>query len=528
MVFYYSIRGGPCQNAHDHISLDGEQDIVCYVGRDKHENEHLIKYGWPGDIWFHVDSLSSAHVYFRIKNLHSNLKIPIDGIPIDDLPVDTIYDMMQICKNNSIQGSKLASCKMVYTPHSNLKKTFSMDSGTVTYHDTKLCRYGRCEKDRPRIKQLEKRKSDDLAIDFFQEFQNHKNRMIQRKKQDRANASAIDISYDPMLDDLKSMKHKATRQGDNLSGIDAALEGIDFTKASDVATDVKTEEDEVGLGNSINPIWMQEDKRRLLEGNDDLVFLCERGYGLEQAKEALSTNSKLEALKVLFLSKMSVPIENPTEEREMANQEEREVLQAIFGEDDPNVKFEDGDTNLDSVFPITSYQPPKRYELPPPLLMEVYATITNYPNSPPVLAIKGGGLPESLLNRLTGLVKCEAVIRAEEEPGDPQLFNLLTFVGEQVAVLVEEEDAALRKEQEKLRKVGAQAAKEKAAEKAKQEGPVKIAFSSDGERRAYAQQVLAAGTNLSEANTVLTKSKKTKKRYNTGVSDKSLIEDLFG
>lgn len=84
MVFYYSIRGGPCRNANSNIVLDSKRDIICYVGRDKHENEYLIKYGWPGDIWFHVDSLSSAHVYFRIKNLHANPTIPPEGIPIDD------------------------------------------------------------------------------------------------------------------------------------------------------------------------------------------------------------------------------------------------------------------------------------------------------------------------------------------------------------------------------------------------------------------------------------------------------------
>ena len=84
MVFYYSIRGGPCRNGNSHIILDGQKDIICYVGRDKHENEYLIKYGWPGDIWFHVEGLSSAHVYFRIKNLHANTRIPVEGIPIDD------------------------------------------------------------------------------------------------------------------------------------------------------------------------------------------------------------------------------------------------------------------------------------------------------------------------------------------------------------------------------------------------------------------------------------------------------------
>lgn len=26
----------------------------------------MIKYAWPGDIWFHVDKLSSAHVYARL------------------------------------------------------------------------------------------------------------------------------------------------------------------------------------------------------------------------------------------------------------------------------------------------------------------------------------------------------------------------------------------------------------------------------------------------------------------------------
>lgn len=169
MVFFYTIRGGQCLNAHSHISLT-PTDITCYVGRDKHENEYLIKYGWPGDIWFHVDGLSSAHVYFRLKNIQTNNdggKV-VSSIPIDDLPTDSVEDMMQICKNNSIAGCKLASCKMVYTPHSNLKKTFEMESGAVTYHDTKMCRYARCEKDRQRVRLLEKTKTADVKVDYFQ------------------------------------------------------------------------------------------------------------------------------------------------------------------------------------------------------------------------------------------------------------------------------------------------------------------------------------------------------------------------
>ena len=36
-------------------------------GKDKYENEDLIRYGLPEDLWFHVDNLSSAHVYLRLR-----------------------------------------------------------------------------------------------------------------------------------------------------------------------------------------------------------------------------------------------------------------------------------------------------------------------------------------------------------------------------------------------------------------------------------------------------------------------------
>ena len=39
---------------------------AMYMGKDKHENEMLLANGWPEDVWFHVDDLSSAHVYIRL------------------------------------------------------------------------------------------------------------------------------------------------------------------------------------------------------------------------------------------------------------------------------------------------------------------------------------------------------------------------------------------------------------------------------------------------------------------------------
>lgn len=32
-----------------------DESYVCYCGIDKFENEELIKYHWPEDVWFHAD-----------------------------------------------------------------------------------------------------------------------------------------------------------------------------------------------------------------------------------------------------------------------------------------------------------------------------------------------------------------------------------------------------------------------------------------------------------------------------------------
>ena len=54
MVFYFKVR-------------PEAGDYTIFMGLDKFENEDLIKYGFPEDIWFHVDKMSSAHVYLRFN-----------------------------------------------------------------------------------------------------------------------------------------------------------------------------------------------------------------------------------------------------------------------------------------------------------------------------------------------------------------------------------------------------------------------------------------------------------------------------
>ncbi|KAK1313917.1 hypothetical protein QJS10_CPA06g00684 [Acorus calamus] len=123
MVFYFKAR-------------PDAGDYTIFMGLDKHENEELIKYGFPEDIWFHVDKMSSAHVYVRLHK----------GQTIDDISEGLLEDCVQLVKANSIQGNKVTNIDVVYTPWYNLKKTPSMDVGQVGFHNPKMVRTVRVEK----------------------------------------------------------------------------------------------------------------------------------------------------------------------------------------------------------------------------------------------------------------------------------------------------------------------------------------------------------------------------------------------
>jgi hypothetical protein len=58
-------------------------------------DEDLIKYAWPQDVWFHVDKLSSAHVYLRMP----------PTMTWDSIPQALLTDCAQLVKANSIEGS---------------------------------------------------------------------------------------------------------------------------------------------------------------------------------------------------------------------------------------------------------------------------------------------------------------------------------------------------------------------------------------------------------------------------------------
>lgn len=114
MVFYF-------------ISTVAGTKYTIYMGLDKHENEDLIKYGWPEDVWFHVDKVSSAHVYLRLQT----------GQTINDVPPEVVSDCAQLVKANSIHGNKMNNVQIVYTPWANLKKTGDMAVGQVGFYRQK-------------------------------------------------------------------------------------------------------------------------------------------------------------------------------------------------------------------------------------------------------------------------------------------------------------------------------------------------------------------------------------------------------
>ncbi|CAI7580427.1 unnamed protein product [Penicillium viridicatum] len=136
MVFYFT-------------STVVEPSAFIYVGKDKFENEDLIKYGLDNDgqsfplrlviapialipihLQFHVDNLSSAHVYVRLR----------EGETWDNIAQPLLEDCAQLTKANSIEGNKKDNITIIYTPWSNLKKDGSMAAGQVTFHNHKLVR----------------------------------------------------------------------------------------------------------------------------------------------------------------------------------------------------------------------------------------------------------------------------------------------------------------------------------------------------------------------------------------------------
>ena len=140
-----------------------EDGTRLYMGKDKFENEDLIKFGWDEDVWFHVDNLSSAHVYARIAReppAPGSTSLPPPAT-LDSLSEGTIRDCAQLVKANSLEGSKKPSVVVIYTLWSNLRKDGSMAAGAVSFHNERAVRrYAVGERDRDTLARLAKTREE--------------------------------------------------------------------------------------------------------------------------------------------------------------------------------------------------------------------------------------------------------------------------------------------------------------------------------------------------------------------------------
>ena len=185
MVFYFTTGCG---------------NYTIYMGKDKYENEDLIKYGLPEDVWFHVDDLSSAHVYLRMK----------PGMTLDDVSDDLLLECASLVKANSILGCKKNSVYVVYTRWKNLKKTASMVDGQVGFHRPDNVRRMSVEKNNPIVNALNKTKVEKHPNlykeqqDRLREIQNEKKEHQRREEKQRK------------IEELQRKKEKKERSYDRI------------------------------------------------------------------------------------------------------------------------------------------------------------------------------------------------------------------------------------------------------------------------------------------------------------------------
>ncbi|XP_066030994.1 coiled-coil domain-containing protein 25 isoform X2 [Chamaea fasciata] len=206
MVFYFTSNAAAAAAAY-----------TVYMGKDKYENEDLIKYGWPEDVWFHVDKLSSAHVYLRLHK----------GQTLDDVPKEVLSDCAHLVKANSIQGCKLSSVTVVYTPWSNLRKTPDMDVGQIGFHRQKDVRSLAVEQRRPseRLRRLERTRVErfpDLAAERESRDREERGRR-RRQLRDARRAQKEELRKKRELEELRSYSSlmKAENMSSNQDGNDS-------------------------------------------------------------------------------------------------------------------------------------------------------------------------------------------------------------------------------------------------------------------------------------------------------------------
>lgn len=138
------------------------------------------------DVWFHVDKLSSAHIYLRLN----------EGESWETIPEELLMDCAQLTKANSIEGNKKDNITIIYTPWSNLKKDGSMAVGQVSFKNQKTVkRIMVTARENPIVNRLNKTKVEkfpDLAMEKEEKLKAARKKdqaaLLERRKQEARQA----------------------------------------------------------------------------------------------------------------------------------------------------------------------------------------------------------------------------------------------------------------------------------------------------------------------------------------------------
>ena len=83
------------------------------IGKNKFENDELIRHAKLTDIWFHIANAPSCHVILTTST---------ENIKIKTLPKQVIKRCACLCKSNSSSNS-VKNCEIIYTTISNIEFT---------------------------------------------------------------------------------------------------------------------------------------------------------------------------------------------------------------------------------------------------------------------------------------------------------------------------------------------------------------------------------------------------------------------
>lgn len=164
MVYYFKAVVSNGDDEYSDFSVtEDSAEYTIYMGKDKFENDPLIKKSHRKNLWFHVDKFSSAHLYLQLSP-----ELQAVDFQLLSLPQDLLTQIGQLTKANSIKANKLNNITIIYTPVDNLHTDGSMDTGTVTFKNPqKIKRIHIIKKENSIVNKLNKTKTEVTTEEFI-------------------------------------------------------------------------------------------------------------------------------------------------------------------------------------------------------------------------------------------------------------------------------------------------------------------------------------------------------------------------